>query len=246
MRRYQNARAEVKEKCPLVSVIIPVFNGEQYLREAIESVLSQSYRSIDIVVVDDGSTDNSARVAKSFTPQVRYVYQENSGLSAALNRGIEVSRGSFLAFLDSDDLWEKDKLTHQMSVFEDNPDLDIVFGQVKQFFSPELDENHRKRLHIPAEVMPGISKCSMLIKRDSFSRVGAFERKWKVGDFIDWYLRAIEKGLKSVLLDEIVSHRRIHGNNMGIRERKSQTDYVRMLKASLERRRSAAGEDPVE
>jgi len=246
MRRYQNARAEVKEKCPLVSVIIAVFNGEQYLREAIESVLSQSYRSIDIVVVDDGSTDNSARVAKSFTPQVRYVYQENSGLSAALNRGIEVSRGSFLAFLDSDDLWEKDKLTHQMSVFEDNPDLDIVFGQVKQFFSPELDENHRKRLHIPAEVMPGISKCSMLIKRDSFSRVGAFERKWKVGDFIDWYLRAIEKGLKSVVLDEIVSHRRIHGNNMGIRERKSQTDYVRMLKASLDRRRSAAGEDPVE
>jgi len=79
MRRYQNARAEVKEKCPLVSVIIPVFNGEQYLREAIESVLSQSYRSIDIVVVDDGSTDNSARVAKSFTPQVRYVYQETAG-----------------------------------------------------------------------------------------------------------------------------------------------------------------------
>jgi glycosyltransferase involved in cell wall biosynthesis len=232
----------MKEKNYLVSIIIPVFNGEKYLREAIESILAQTYQTIEIIIVDDGSTDNSAGIAKGFASQVRYVHQNNNGVGDALNRGIELSQGGFLAFLDADDLWKKDKLMHQMAVFEDHPDVDMVFGQVKQFYSSELDEDQRKRVRIPAEVMQGIFKGSMLIKRDSFFRVGTFETRWKVGDFIDWYLRAVEKGLKSIVLDEVVLLRRIHTTNMGIRERKSQTDFVRILKASLDRRRrSAAG-----
>lgn len=246
MRIYHDAGVDVSEKGPLVSVIIPVFNGEQYLREAVESVLGQSYRSIEVVVVDDGSTDNSAGVAQSFASKVRYVYQENRGIGAALNKGIELSRGSFLGFLDADDLWRQDKLTLQMSAFANNPNVDIVFGHVKQFYSSELDEDWKNRVRIPAELMPGLFKGSMLIKRDSFFRVGAFETKWKVGDFIDWYLRAMERGLKNVVLNEVILDRRIHRNNMGIRERTSQTDFVRMLKASLDRKRSAAKEDSVE
>ena len=237
----------MSEKRPLASVIMPVFNGEKYLREAIESVLGQTYEPIEIIVVDDGSTDNSAAVARSFDSRVQYVYQNNNGVGAALNRGIELSRGCFLSFLDADDLWKRDKLMHQMTVFEDNPDMDIVFGQVKQFYSPELDENQRKRIRIPAEVERGFFKGSMLIKRDSFFRVGAFETRWKVGDFIDWYLRAMEKGLMSFVLNEVVMLRRIHADNMGIRERISQVDLVRILKASLDRRRrSAAGESSAE
>lgn len=232
----------MKEKKHLVSIIIPVFNGEKYLREAIESILAQTYQTIEIIVVDDGSTDNSSGVAKSFAPPVQYVYQNKSGIGAALNRGIELSGGCFLAFLDADDLWKEDKLMHQMAVLDDNPGVDIVFGQVKQFYSPELDENQRKRIRIPANVIHGILKGSMLIKRDSFFSVGEFETKWKVGDFIDWYLRAMEKGLKNIVLNEVVTLRRIHAGNMGIRERKSQIEFARILKASLDRRRSAAGE----
>jgi len=233
------------EKGPLVSVIIPVFNGEKYLREAIESVLGQTYPSIEVIVVDDGSTDNSAGIAKSFAPQVRYIYKNNGGVSSALNRGIELSQGSFLAFLDADDLWKEDKLMRQMAVFDNNPDVDSVFGQVKQFFSSELDEDQKKKVRIPAEVMQGIFKGSMLIKRDSFFRVGTFETRWKIGDFIDWYLRAMEKSLKSIMLNEILMLRRIHADNTGIRERKSRPEFVRILKASLDRRRkSSVGEDP--
>lgn len=222
---------------PLVSIIVPVFNGEKYLCEAIESILAQTYQTIEIIIVDDGSTDNSSGVAKSFAPKVRYVYQNKSGIGAALNRGIELSQGDFLAFLDADDLWIENKLMHQIAVFDNNPDVDILFGQVKQFYCSELHESQRKMVRIPAETMPGISKGSMLIKRDSFSRVGEFETKWKVGDFIDWYLKAMEEGLKSIVLNEVVMLRRIHANNMGIRERKSQTDFVRILKTSLDRRR---------
>lgn len=233
------------EKGPLVSVIIPVLNGEKYLREAIESVLGQTYSSIEVIVVDDGSTDSSAGIAKSFAPQVRYIYKTNGGISSALNRGVELSRGSFLAFLDADDLWKEDKLMCQMAAFDDNPDADIVFGQVKQFFSSDLDEDQKKKVRIPAEVIQGIFKGSMLIKRDSFFRVGTFETRWKIGDFIDWYVRAMEKSLKSVMLNEVVILRRIHADNMGIREHESRPEFVRILKASLDRRRrSSVGEDP--
>jgi len=233
-----------EENSHLVSIIIPVFNGEKYLHDAIESALAQTYRPVEIIVVDDGSTDSSAGVAKGFASEVRYVYQDNRGVGAALNRGIELSGGGFFSFLDADDLWKEDKLHHQMTVFEDHPDVDMVFGQVKQFYSPDLDEDRRRKIRIPAEGIPGFLKGSMLIKRHSFCRVGTFETQWKVGDFIDWYLKAVEKGLKSILLDEVVILRRIHANNMGIRERKSQTDFVRILKASLDRRReSVAGGD---
>src|ERR1700758_706720 len=98
----------------LISVIIPVYNAEKYLAEAIESVLAQTYRPIEVIVVDDGSTDSSADIAKRFA-SVRYCFQSHSGLGATRNRGIDLSQGKFLAFLDADDLWVEDKLTHQMA-----------------------------------------------------------------------------------------------------------------------------------
>src|SRR5436853_749734 len=100
----------------LVSVIIPVYNCEQYLAEAIQSVLAQTHPTIELIVVDDGSTDNSAAVAKSFAV-VRYVFQRQGGPGAARNRGISLARGSFLAFLDADDVWVAGKLTRQLAAF---------------------------------------------------------------------------------------------------------------------------------
>jgi glycosyltransferase involved in cell wall biosynthesis len=225
------------DRVPLVSVVMPVFNGKEYLREAIESVLAQTYRSYEIVLVDDGSTDNSGAIAKSYASQLRYFYQANSGLAAALNRGIELSRGCFFSFLDADDLWKEDKLMRQMAAFDDNPDTDMIFGQVEQFYSPDLDEDHRKRIRIPAGVMRGFFKGCMLIKRDSFFRIGPFDTRWKMGDFIDWYGRALDEGLKSIMLSEVVMRRRIHANNKGIQERKLRPEFARILKASLDRRR---------
>ncbi len=228
---------------PLVSVIIPVYNGERYLAEAIESVLSQTYRPIEVIVVDDGSTDDSADVAQRYVPPVRYYYQSNSGLGATQNKGINLAEGSLFAFLDADDVWVADKLTRQTSDFNANSKLDMVFGHVSQFHCPELDEHLKTKLGHDGEIMPGYSTGTMLIKRDSFFRVGLFETGWQVGDFVDWYAKAIERGLKGFMLPEVVMRRRIHGNNMGIRERKHQTDYVHILKASLDRRRESVNRD---
>ena len=226
------------EKNPLVSVVIPLYNGEKYLAEAIESVLAQTYSSIELIVVDDGSTDGSADIVKGYT-SVHYYFQPNQGLGAARNRGIDLAQGSFLAFLDADDIWDKDKLMCQMKAFDNTPGLDMVFGQVEQFISPELDEYAKSKINHASEIIQGYFAGTLLIKRDSFFRVGCFATHWCVGEFIDWYTKAIEQSLNSFTIPEVVMKRRIHNDNTGIRERNSRTDYVRILKASLDRRRKA-------
>src|SRR5215471_18905764 len=117
---------------PRVSVIIPVYNCEQYLAEAIQSALSQTGSTLEVIVVDDGSTDASAEVARSFGSRVRYCYQANAGIGAARNCGIAMAVGNLYAFLDADDRYVKGKLAKQIAVLEDDPSLDMVLGQVVQ------------------------------------------------------------------------------------------------------------------
>ncbi|NEP81377.1 MAG: glycosyltransferase family 2 protein, partial [Okeania sp. SIO3B3] len=111
---------------PRVSVIIPVYNGDRYISQAIESVLVQTYRSYEIIVIDDGSTDNTRLVLEPYIEDIRYVYQENQGVSAARNHGIDLARGELIAFLDADDFFLPDKLTGQVGVFDAQPNLGIV------------------------------------------------------------------------------------------------------------------------
>jgi glycosyltransferase involved in cell wall biosynthesis len=224
----------------LISVIIPVYNGEKYLAEAVETVLAQTYRQIEVIVVDDGSIDGSREVAQRFARPVRYSFKSHQGIGAARNHGITMARGSFCAFLDADDLWVEDKLTRQIAVFGDKPHLDMVFGYVKMFHSPELSEQLKAKLDGAGQTMPGHIAGTLLIKRESFLRAGLFETGWRLGDFIDWYLKAMEKGLESYMLPEIVMQRRLHGGNTTLRERPAILDYVRVLKASLDRRRAGA------
>jgi glycosyltransferase involved in cell wall biosynthesis len=224
----------------LVSVIIPVYNGDRYLAEAIQSVLAQTYQPIEIIVIDDGSTDDTAEVAQSFGSLIRYDYQLNSGSSAARNRGIELASGEFIAFLDADDLWLEDKLALQIEAFNINPDVDIVCGHIKQFHSPELDEITKAKIHCPPEIMPGNIPSVVVIKRDAFSRVGLFHNEWQMGEFIDWYVRATEQNLKTLMLPNLVALRRLHSTNKGVQQRQNLNQYVRILKASLDRRRAVS------
>lgn len=225
-------------KGSLVSVIISVYNGEMYLAETIESVVNQNYPNIESIIIDDGSTDCSSEVIKRFVPTVRYHYQPNSGIAAAWNRGIELAKGDFIAFNGADDLWTQNKTRHQMDAFYMDSTLDIVFGHVKQFHSPDLREDEKQKMWCPDELMPGVSAGTMLIRRDSFFRVGLFNTKWRRGIFNDWYLRANELGLKTHMLPDLLMWRRLHRSNHGIVNRDKSVDYVRMLKDSLDRRRA--------
>jgi len=223
----------------LVSVIIPVYNYDRYLGEAIESVLSQTHRHLEVIVVDDGSTDQSSEVAKSFADRgVRYCHQVHAGIGPARNKGVELAQGDFLAFLDADDRWPLEKIERQLRAFDSDPALEMVFGQALQLQNgPEWEAGVRNKNLDVAGMVPGMVPGTMLIKRAAFFRVGKFQGDWKVGEFIDWYARAVELQIRSLVLPELLLWRRIHDSNQGVRERQSVSDYARVLKAKLDRSR---------
>lgn len=224
----------------LISVIIPVYNYDRYLGEAIESVLNQTYKQLEVIVVDDGSTDRSGEVARSFADRgVRYCHQVHAGIGPARNKGVELAQGEFIAFLDADDRWPLEKIERQLRAFESDPALEMVFGQAVQLQNgPEWESGVNDNKLPAAGMVPGMVPGTMLIKRDAFLRVGAFQGDWKVGEFIDWYARAVELKVRSLVLPDLFLWRRIHDSNQGVRERQSVSDYARVLKAKLDRSRA--------
>jgi glycosyltransferase involved in cell wall biosynthesis len=228
------------KESPLVSVIIPVYNYDRYLAEALESVVGQTYRHLEVIVVDDGSTDQSGEIAKSFAGKgVRYCHQVHAGIGPARNKGVELARGDFLAFLDADDRWPEEKIERQLNAFENDPALEMVFGQALQLQNgPAWEAGVKDKNLSAAGMVPGMVPGTMLIKRDSFFRVGNFKDGLKVGEFIDWYARAVESKIGRLVLPELLLWRRIHDSNQGVRERQSVSDYARVLKAKLDRARA--------
>jgi glycosyltransferase involved in cell wall biosynthesis len=224
-----------------VSVVIPAYNAGRYLAEAVASALEQTRSPAEVIVVDDGSTDDTAAVAEGFGPTVRLVRQANVGPAAAMNAGTVLATGTHLAFLSADDRWAPNKLELQLARLDDDPTLDLVFGHVAHFLSPDLDPEVASGLHCPDHPMPAKSAGTMLIRRATFDRVGPFETSFRTGEFFDWFARATDLGLRHEVLPEVVSHRRVHRTNHSRVERAPQTGYAKVLKAMIDRRRAQDG-----
>jgi glycosyltransferase involved in cell wall biosynthesis len=223
---------------PLVSAIIPVRDGERYLEDAIRSVLDQSFDEFELIVVDDGSEDGTADVIRSMGGAVRAIRQDPTGVGAALNRGVRASRGAFIAFLDADDLWTRRKLELQVAVLAGDPEIDLAFGHMRHFHSRDLSDEQRALLACPPDAMPGLSKDTMLIRRESFTHVGPFENAFRVGEFVDWYARATECGLAAEMLPDVLALRRVHAGNTTLLHPEARLDYARIARAALHRRRA--------
>lgn len=221
---------------PLVSAIIPVCNGERYLAEAIESILIQQYEPLELIVVDDGSTDGTAKVVRRFTG-IRYDYRRHAGIGSTRNRGLALAQGERIAFLDADDVWLPNKLRLQSQAFVANPDVDVVTGHVEQFHSPELDESVTRRIHCPRQALPGYVFGAALIKRRVFEHVGPISEYCEQGESVDWCIRAKDLGVTFHVLDDVVMRRRLHETNYSQTHRHALGDYAHALKASLDRRR---------
>jgi glycosyltransferase involved in cell wall biosynthesis len=220
-----------------VSVVIPAYNAAAYLAEAVDSVRAQTHGYAEIIIVDDGSTDATAEIARGLGEGVRYVRQENGGPAAALNHGVSLARGEFIAFLSADDLWMPDKLTKQLRAWEASAPA-LVFGHLQHFLSPELDPEAAARLNAPQEAMPAYAAGTLLTALDVFRSVGPFNEGFRSGEFLDWYGRATDLGLRVAMLPEVVLRRRVHGENHSLKS-KAPSHYTRVLKAALDRRRAA-------
>jgi glycosyltransferase involved in cell wall biosynthesis len=231
---------DVEMKRALISCIVPVYNGERYLREAIDSILSQTYEPLEIIVVDDGSKDGTVAVVESYGPQLRYVLQANAGPAAARNRGIAMAAGRFIAFQDADDRWHQEKLARQMARFAARPELELCSAHVQNYWIPELkEEAERFRNHPFAHPVPGYAPPSLLARRTLFDRVGHFNAALRLSSDTDWYLRAMERGVIMEMLPDVLVYRRWHKTNIS---RVSRQNLVEVVKASLDRRRRGQGE----
>jgi glycosyltransferase involved in cell wall biosynthesis len=230
---------------PRISVMIGVYNAERYLAEAIESVFAQNYRPLELIVVDDGSDDGSGEIARQYGDALIYAHQANAGNGSARNHAVRLASGELYAFLDADDRFVPGKLESQFAALSADSTLDMVFGHVQEFVSPELTDTQRASVRPPApQPLPWPAPNLMLIRRESFARVGPFSEDVRVGVTVDWYARAAEAGLRSMMLPEVVLERRLHLTNNGLRERDSRQQYLHVLKAALDRRRAQASPDP--
>ena len=218
-----------------ISVIIPCRDAGSYLAETLQSIRMQTLQPLEIVMVDDGSSDDSAKIARS-DPLVRLDQQPAKGVSAARNRGLELAVGEVIAFLDADDLWPMDSLRRRMDTLLATPTLDGVCGYTEQFLSPEWLEH--STTSVPDTPMHARVAGAMVLRRRVFDRVGEFNARLILGDTIDYVARMDEAGIQIAAIDDVVLRRRIHGRNTVLTQRKHQGDYLKILKAALDRRRS--------
>ena len=227
-----------------VSCIIPCYNAERFLGEAIESVIAQTLSPAEIIVIDDGSTDGSATVAARYADRVSYLRQENAGPAAARNRGIELTHGNFVAFLDADDLWHPEKLERQAAKFTARPELEACVTHLTAFWEVEvrheqeaLQGHARTRSSLPGYVMQ-----TMLARRSAFAKAGILNPALRCGEDTEWFIRARDEGVVLELMPDVLVFRRFHANNL-TRSRGNtalKSGILEMVQSSLERRRQAA------
>jgi glycosyltransferase involved in cell wall biosynthesis len=208
-----------------ISVIIPIHNDALYIQAAITSVLSQGVENLEIIIIDDGSTDDFEEKIKCFNdPCIRLIKQNNSGAAIARNNGVKNARGEFLAFLDADDIWAPNKLKLQLEVLINHEDVNMVFGQVKEFYDSSILGFDDLQKNVKTFV--GYSPIALLVSKSDFLRVGDFQSKWKVAEFIDWYDRAKYVGLTEIILPDVLAFRRIHSGNIDRLQRPDAKQYV--------------------
>lgn len=230
-------------RTPSVTVVVPLYNAAAFIGAAIESILAQTVPVTEIVVVDDESSDDSASIAGGYSG-VRVIRKDHSGAADTINRGVSEAQGEYLTFLDADDLWSSDKLEKQLALLLAPQPPDLVFGHAQNFHSPELEEEVRRSIYCPPDPMEGYVAGTLMARRDDITRVGLFDPALKIGYMVDWYGRAQDLGLTTVLHPDVLLRRRLHADNLSRREPARRPDFARALKAVLDRRRArSAGTD---
>jgi glycosyltransferase involved in cell wall biosynthesis len=225
-----------------VSVIIPTYNRAHYICEALDSALAQTYQNVEIVVVDDGSTDGTRAVLKGYGDKIRYYYQENQGLSAALNFGIEKSSGQYLAFLGDDDIWLPGKLEVQVALLETHPEIGMVHADIIILDEGPKDSRFRRRklprpmpsgYILPELIIKNVIACpTVVVRRSCLDEVGFFDLDNKLSQDYDLWLR-IARRFPITYLDRPLAIYRWHLNNLSQTRVNQMQDHLNAIRKVL-------------
>lgn len=223
-----------------VTVILPVFNGARFLSQALHSIMQQDYTPVEIIVVDDGSTDDTANIA-AYRSDVRYFYQKNQGNATAKNLGIVHATYPFVAFLDADDLWTPHKLTAQVAHLQANPELGFVLCHA----SPLLEEMTPWPKHLNRDYWqsnpPLYAPSALLAHRHIFDQVGLFGAEFQRANDSDWFLRARSSRVPMAVTPDVLVYKRIHADNLTHEVAPITTELLHALRAKVARQRSHRG-----
>lgn len=233
-------------KTPAVSVVLPVYNGGRYLHQAIASVLSQTFEDFELIVINDGSTDESGKIVKSFASndtRVVLIERENRGLIDSLNEGLDASRGELIARMDADDVCRPNRFAMQVAYMQAHPDC-IAVGSRIQLIDPEglpIMEMGSELHHeaIDADYMQG--RCSffhpaVMFRRASAIKIGGYQKEFKHAEDVDFFLRLAEQGCLANLADVLLEYRQ-HMQSVGYAHASSQTASTLAAVAAARQRR---------
>jgi glycosyltransferase involved in cell wall biosynthesis len=219
---------------PLVSVIIAVKNGEQYLAQAVESVLAQDYRPWELVVIDGHSTDRTELIARSY-PDVLFVEQEKDGIPDAWNQGIQQARGPLLAFLSADDYWAPGKLTQQVDHLQNHPEILYGVACFRYFVEPGFSLPPGFNPDLLGRDLVGFIMETLVARREVFQRVGVFNTAYRIAEDVDWFARAKDMQVPMAVLPAVLLHKRIHDRNASSAAAVNTPNLLRILRQSIHR-----------
>lgn len=218
-------------RVPLVTVVVPAYNAEEYLDEALDALAIQDYPRVEVIVVDDGSTDATAMLARC--RGVRVLSQENAGPSAARNAGIACASGELVTFCDADDLFRPHKVSTQALYLAEHADVGCVLVHHDTFFA----EGTQRPQWLTDE--RGVQPQSAMVRRSVIERVGGFDPDYRLTEGLEWLSRMRDAGVRIETLDDVCVDRRIHGDNLSYQRAGLQHHMLRSLRARIERSRGA-------
>jgi glycosyltransferase involved in cell wall biosynthesis len=227
--------------CETISVIVPVHNRQHLIGDALASIVAQGCAPIEIVVVDDGSTDDTAEVVRRFGGGVKYLHQEHAGVAVARNRGLAESVGEWVAFLDSDDIWLEGALSSAARHLRRRPEVGLVHGRTEIVRLPDA-AGHRPRFREGDRPEHRPLLGSMLVRRSCFDRVGTFDPRLKRSEDLDWLARATEAGIQAAAIDEVWLRYRVHATNITNDIGATTSSMVETVKRRLDRKRAGSNE----
>ena len=225
-----------------VSVLIPTYNRARFLPDAIRSVLEQTFQDFELIVVDDGSTDGTEELVRRF-PRARYVRQEHAGISAARNRALVEAKGRLVAWLDSDDMWHREKLEKQVAYLDAHPECRLVFCRVHYFLDDGLEA-------VPgyADTASRFNDCrintdlkSACIDMELYRRIGGYSLDHQVGEDTEWVIRTAAASVDvGHCLPEALYRYRIHTGQITFGRKTKSRDYFAMIAAAIRRAKGNA------